>query len=189
MFADFVELLNELRRGEITPAAKQALTRLSRSLSQEDGILPTELFPLRVEVDRANAVRLSALAGQPHTFTARDSGSAAPAKRQKLLDNMMAVKTLELKVGAQVMLVKNVNETLVNGSVGRVLAFHPLPGHKTEDDGDDELFPLVQFQTFKGMVTVLVLRDEFHAEDSEGNLLAKRVQVGTQYLCSSSSRL
>lgn len=165
----FVELLNELRRGEITPAAKQALTRLSRPLPHNDGILPTELFPLRAEVDRANAARLSALGGQSHTFTARDSGSAVPAKRQKLLDNMMAVGTLELKVDAQVMLVKNVSETLVNGSVGRVLAF--------EDDVDGTKVPLVEFQTFKGLETVPVSRDEFRAEDSEGKLLAKRIQI------------
>jgi ATP-dependent DNA helicase PIF1 len=94
-----------------------------------------------------------------------------PAKRQKLLDNMMAVGTLELKVDAQVMLVKNVSETLVNGSVGRVLAF--------EDDVDGTRVPLVEFQTFKGLETVPVSRDEFRAEDSEGKLLAKRIQVGT----------
>lgn len=136
--------------------------------------MPTELFPLRAEVERANAARMSALSGQSHVFAARDSGPAAPAKRQKLLDNMMAVGTLELKVDAQVMLVKNVSETLVNGSIGRVLAF--LPKDEDEDKGVD-LFPLVEFRTFQGKETVLVDRDEFRAEDSEGKLLARRVQV------------
>lgn len=95
---------------------------------------------------------------------------------------MMAVRTLELKRDAQVMLVKNVSDTLVNGSVGRVLDFCPSPDGNNKKKpqgggGDDELLPLVEFSTFRGKETLLVSRDEFRAEDSEGKLLARRVQV------------
>lgn len=117
---------------------------------------------------------MAALPGTTHRFAATDSGPAPPEKRKKLHDNMMAVAALELKVDAQVMLLKNVSETLVNGSVGKVLAF--LPKDKSEDNGVD-LFPLVEFRTFRGKETVLVVHDEFRAEDSEGELLARRVQV------------
>lgn len=180
--SDFVSLLNELRRGEISPAAQRILTGLSRPLPQDDGILPTQLFPLRTEVDRANASRLAALPGPVKTFTARDSGSAEQSKKQRLLENMMAVRTLELKRDAQVMLVKNVSDTLVNGSVGKVLDFCPsLDSNKKRSQGggnhDDELLPLVEFSTLRGKETLLVSRDEFRAEDSEGKLLARRVQV------------
>lgn len=183
--ADFVSLLNELRQGEISPPAQRILTGLSRPLPQEDGILPTQLFPLRTEVDRANASRLAALPGPAHSFVARDSGSAEQGKRQRLLENMMAVRTLELKRDAQVMLVKNVSDTLVNGSVGKVLDFCPSPDNKNNNNKksqgggghDDELLPLVEFSTLRGKETLLVSRDEFRAEDSEGKLLARRVQV------------
>ncbi|KAI0004363.1 hypothetical protein F4779DRAFT_600185 [Xylariaceae sp. FL0662B] len=164
-----------MRRGNISPAAKKMLMALSRPLTQEDGLFPTELFPLRADVERANGSRLAALSEPIHKFEAKDSGSAAPEKRKRLLDNMVAVKTLELKCGAQVMLVKNVNETLVNGSVGRVLGFYPSPEGKTRDD---ELLPLVEFRTRRGKETVLVYRDEFRAEDADGKLLARRWQVG-----------
>lgn len=179
---DFVSLLNELRRGEISPAAQRILTGLSRPLPQDDGILPTQLFPLRTEVDRANASRLAALSGPAQIFTARDSGSAEQSKKQRLLENMMAVRTLELKRDAQVMLVKNVSDTLVNGSVGKVLDFCPSPDNKNKKSQgggvhEDELLPLVEFSTLRGKETLLVSRDEFRAEDSEGKLLARRVQV------------
>ncbi|KAF3768968.1 hypothetical protein M406DRAFT_355107, partial [Cryphonectria parasitica EP155] len=108
-----------MRRGEIHPTAANTLKSLSRPLSQADGQLqPTELFPLRAEVDRANAARMAHLAGPVFRFTARDAGQAAPEKRRRLLDSMTAVAVLEVKRDAQVMLVKNVSETLVNGTVG-----------------------------------------------------------------------
>jgi len=58
------------------------------------------------------------------TFNAVDSGTIQDAQfRSKLLANCMAPPTIHLKKGAQVMLIKNMEETLVNGSIGRVVAF------------------------------------------------------------------
>lgn len=113
-----------MRRGEISLAARQTFASLSRPLPQDDGLLPTELFPLRIEVDRANAARMASLSGPSFKYEARDTGAAPPEKRAKLLEAMVAPRLLELKPDAQVMLVKNVDESLVNGSVGRVLGFH-----------------------------------------------------------------
>ena len=44
-------------------------------------------------------------------------------QRDKLLANCMAPPVITLKKGAQVMLIKNTDETLVNGSLGKVIAF------------------------------------------------------------------
>ncbi|ROW04561.1 hypothetical protein VMCG_04946 [Cytospora schulzeri] len=175
----FVTLLNEFRRGEITPAANEAMMRLSRPLPQDDGIVPTELFSLRSEVERANALYMSALPDPTYTFTSYDW---AQPERQKLLDKMMAVKKLDLKVGAQVMLVKNVSgsPTLVNGSIGKVLNFQISLGRHSGDDGTN-LCPLVEFRTRLGKERLLVTREEFRAEDCEGKVLAVRLQVGGQY--------
>lgn len=177
--AEFIDLLNEMRKGEISTAAAQKLKSLARPLPQAEGeLLPTELFPLRAEVDRSNAARLAALTGPAYRFAARDSGSALPDKRRRLLDNMTAVGMLELKRDAQVMLVKNVSETLVNGSVGKVVGFCKDPASsQKKTDSTEDLLPLVEFGTFKGKEQVVVGREEFRAEDSEGTLLARRVQV------------
>lgn len=64
------------------------------------------------------------LSGELMTFNAVDSGTIQdPQHREKLLSNCMAPPTINLKKGAQVMLIKNMEETLVNGSIGRVVAF------------------------------------------------------------------
>ena len=56
-----------------------------------------------------------------YRYDSADTGD--PAIRDRLLANMMAPPVIELKKGAQVMLIKNMDETLVNGTLGTVVAF------------------------------------------------------------------
>lgn len=138
---EFVDFLNEMRRGAISPQAQLIFRSLSRPLPPSTfNILPTELYPHRQDVTCSNLTRLSALRAPLHTYVSRDSGSASDEQKRKLLDGMMAVAELKLKEGAQVMLIKNLGEGscpsastskdvmasgggLVNGSVGIVLGF------------------------------------------------------------------
>lgn len=81
-------------------------------------------FPTRNEVDNANALRMRDLVGKINKYEAKDTGTILDeAMREKLLQNVMAPKCLELKKGSQVMLIKNLNDSLVNGSLGKVIAF------------------------------------------------------------------
>jgi ATP-dependent DNA helicase PIF1 len=67
---------------------------------------------------------MQSLGGSPVVFEAEDSGSIQDiAQRQRLLFNCIAPAKLTLKKGAQVMLIKNIDETLVNGSLGKVIGF------------------------------------------------------------------
>ena len=81
------------------------------------------------------------LPGAVRRYDATDTGD--PNIRDKLLQNMMAPKAMELKVGAQVMLIKNMNEVLVNGSLGTVVgfmsesAFEISGGAGAGDSGDE----------------------------------------------------
>lgn len=61
------------------------------------------------------------MTGVAHNFGSEDIGE--PTVRDKLLQHMMAPKILSLKKGAQVMLIKNLDDTLVNGSLGKVIGF------------------------------------------------------------------
>lgn len=64
------------------------------------------------------------LGGKGFDFVAEDGGSIIDkVQRDKLLSNCMAPQNISLKKGAQVMLIKNIDETLVNGSIGKVIAF------------------------------------------------------------------
>jgi ATP-dependent DNA helicase PIF1 len=64
------------------------------------------------------------LVGKVYKYEAVDSGTIMDIGiRDKLLANMMAPKTLELKKGAQVMLIKNMDDGLVNGSLGKIVSF------------------------------------------------------------------
>lgn len=81
-------------------------------------------FPTRAEVEGANSARMGRLSGEMMKFTATDSGTIQdPQHRERLLANCMAPPVIQLKKGAQVMLIKNMEDSLVNGSIGKVVAF------------------------------------------------------------------
>lgn len=120
----FAGMLNEMREGRLTEASIAEFRKLSRPLPEEDQLVATELFPTRNEVERANGERLGLLQGKTFSFAARDGGTIEDkTHRDKLLSNCLAPENITLKKGAQVMLIKNIDESLVNGSIGRVLSF------------------------------------------------------------------
>ena len=112
--------------GVASQIAVATFNGLRRPLPAIDGIVPTELFPLRNEVDYANKMKLGALKTESHIYESRDTGAASEERRATILKNMVAQRVLEIKVDAQVMLIKNVDENLVNGSVGRVLGLYTV---------------------------------------------------------------
>ncbi|GJE85923.1 ATP-dependent DNA helicase PIF1 [Phanerochaete sordida] len=128
----FVDYLNQLRMGEVTPEALAFFQRLSRPVTYGDGIRPTELFSTRWEVDVKNAFELEKLPGRTRTFRSVDSPGRDPVTDKmlkgdeltKALERISAPERLELKEGAQVMLLQTlVQNFLVNGSVGTVISY------------------------------------------------------------------
>lgn len=117
----FADMLNEMRLGRVSDGTVSAFKQLARPLRFADGVEATELFPTRMEVERSNQRRLNALPGKPYRFDSADTGD--PKIRDRLLQNMMAPKMMDLKVGAQVMLIKNLDEQLCNGTIGKIKQF------------------------------------------------------------------
>ncbi|KAF3930680.1 hypothetical protein ABW19_dt0208047 [Dactylella cylindrospora] len=138
----FAAMLNEMRLGSLSPASIANFKKLNRNLQFDDGLIATELFPTRKEVDNANNKQLRELNTISEAYTAQDESAVLDQQqRDKLLSNCMAPQVLELKIGAQVMLVKNMDETLVNGSIGRVVAFMSEKTYAlAQDDGDEFMF-------------------------------------------------
>ncbi|RMZ90363.1 hypothetical protein DV736_g2396, partial [Chaetothyriales sp. CBS 134916] len=119
----FASMLNEMRMGKLSAATIAGFKSLSRDLDFQDDVESTELFPTRHEVESANNMRMRNLSGEPMTFDASDSGKLEQAAREKVLQNFMAPKSITLKKGAQVMLIKNIDSQLVNGSLGKIQSF------------------------------------------------------------------
>ncbi|GAA6009624.1 hypothetical protein JCM11491_001037 [Sporobolomyces phaffii] len=134
----FIDMLNEMRFGQLSTQSIAKFKALCRE-PKYTGIEPTELFPMRHQVDLANQNRLRALKGEEYVFKAEDwAGDKTPEqmKTDTYLNNFMAPERLVLKVGAQVMLIKNLDTTLVNGTVGTVVGFGVPELEDDEDDGD-----------------------------------------------------
>lgn len=201
----FAQMLNEMRLGKVSDESVRAFKGLARPLQFDDGVEATELFPTRTEVERSNLRRLNALSGKPYRFDSADSGD--PKIKDKLLQNMMAPRTIDLKVGAQVMLIKNLDDQLCNGTIGKVKAFvtkdewtlsgggdgttedEPVDleravkklkkfAHKPDAAQSSVPFPVVEFLCTDGTHrTLQCVPDDWKVELPNGEVQAKRSQV------------
>ncbi|MBE3047688.1 hypothetical protein IMZ48_35295, partial [Candidatus Bathyarchaeota archaeon] len=123
-----------MRLGRVSDGTVKAFQLLARPLRFTDGVEATELFPTRMEVERSNLKRLNALPGKSYRFDAADTGD--PKIKDRLLQNMMAPKMIDLKVGAQVMLIKNLDEYLCNGTTGTIMQFSTEAEWANQGGGD-----------------------------------------------------
>ncbi|XP_040422027.1 ATP-dependent DNA helicase PIF1 [Cygnus olor] len=118
----FISLLSAVRLGRCTEEVTSLLMQTATNRSERDGILATRLCTHKDDVELTNEKRLQQLSGEVHTFEALDSDPMLV----KLIDAQCPVGgKVVLKVGAQVMLAKNldVSQGLVNGARGVVVGF------------------------------------------------------------------
>jgi ATP-dependent DNA helicase PIF1 len=116
---EFIDMLNNVRVGNLNYETIEAFQKLDRQINYTDGIEPTQLYPTLKEVLMANQAKLNSLPGKVYTFQAKDPEN--PFLVSMLDNNLMVDKVLHLKTGAQVMCVKNFTDELVNGTLGTVL--------------------------------------------------------------------
>ncbi|KAJ3624779.1 hypothetical protein MTP99_018376 [Tenebrio molitor] len=129
---EFIKILNKVRIGQIPESMAQRLAATSKQKIEKNGILATRLCSHTNDANVINESKLEALEGDKQIFVAEDSD---PHLAKQLDQQTSVPNRLELKVGAQVMLLKNINLAagLVNGARGVVKSF---------EDG----FPVVRFR-------------------------------------------
>lgn len=193
----FVDMLNDMRFGRVNAKTTEAFKALSRKVTYTDGIEPTELFSTRREVDNANFTRSNHLNTEAHTYVAMeypgiDSKGERVSKEhmERLLERLVVPNTIQLKVGAQVMLIKNlIPGELVNGSVGQVVRFctsaeaikestetvkpDGIGGAKSAPPSD-RVWPVVRFIRGREMMCI---PQDFTVNNADGGMEARRVQL------------
>lgn len=153
----FVDILNSIRIGRVTPEMSTCLLATARQKIESNGILATQLCSHTKDADSINQSKLENLTSPEKIFESTDSDPYLT----KTLDSQLPVPhKLVLKVGAQVMLLKNINLStgLVNGARGVVLRY-------------SEGFPVVQF---KNKTEYIAKPEKWIIKTPTGNMLQRK---------------
>jgi ATP-dependent exoDNAse (exonuclease V) alpha subunit len=167
---EFLNLLSETRYGKLSGESIRILESKTwdEDLLKDGDIKPTRLFSKNVDVDQINLIELSKLPGKSKRYSATDT------KNERIViggldlfnKNTLVQKVLILKVGAQVIHLKNDKpKKLVNGSRGVVVDF------------SKEGFPKVKFSD--GEIH-LILPTSIEILLNKGNsneIVYKRIQI------------
>lgn len=152
-------------------------------------------FPRREDVERSNTRQMESLSGDVMVFQSLDGGTLQDKEqREKQLANFMAPRELKLKISSQVMLIKNMDDTLVNGSIGKVVRFADVEvegdlildknnemkktGKEPPKKPSGKIYPVVEFLQPGGYTrTVMILPESWKVELPSGEIPVSRTQV------------
>lgn len=126
-----LDMLKEIRMNNISPRSQALLTRQQRSI--QPSYLPhvesVRLFCTLKLANQANDERLARINGQSTIYPSLDI--ARTQDQRRLLLSAPVGSIVQLKVGARIVLRKNIGKGLFNGSMGMVSGFysshHVLP--------------------------------------------------------------
>ena len=175
----FQQLLTEARMGSLSPASLKVLEGRKGLPWQDNEIRPTLLFSRNADVDRINRLNMESLEGErriyePKTVVMEKTKSAAFTADRDIVQGLAKLDTdapydirLELCVGAQVMLLTNMDQEhgLVNGSRG-IITGYSFGG-----------LPLVRFLGFNDPILV----DRANWWLAEGNIGRSQIPLKIAY--------
>jgi ATP-dependent DNA helicase PIF1 len=133
----FIKILNNLRFGKIDEEDKLLLKSRINAID-DDVIKPTLLTTHNYKVERINQLELKKIPKEEIIHEASYFGDQY--KIEFLKKNCLAPQFLKLKIGAQVMMIKNTyqKDGIINGSLGIIKDFSPK-----------KLYPIVEFNNGK----------------------------------------
>ncbi len=135
----YTDILNGIRAGFLTRAQLDALQARS-GVVDDPFATKTRLLTVNVDVDTVNHEQLDGLDGELHQYEMETHGSKQYV--EQLMRSCLAPEILKLKLGAQVMCIKNSpDRKYANGSLGAIVGF---------EQGTD--YPVVQLATGREVV-------------------------------------
>eukprot|EP00934_Nitzschia_sp_Nitz4_P002831 Nitzschia sp. Nitz4//scaffold115_size69933//38129//41566//NITZ4_006005-RA/size69933-processed-gene-0.119-mRNA-1//-1//CDS//3329533508//2821//frame0 len=184
--AFFVRALQDIRQQRPTTERVQQFVQACSTPLQErhqvdlpPGLLPTCLYTTNFNADRENAECLARLQTPSKVFVAIDSVHVHPEvpisqrkyvytqlERNTFFQQCLAVKHLELKVGAQVMLLQNhpVDKRLVNGSRGVVQSFRLCPKIQLRNSNQEQFLGPDEYES-----DFWVIEDQYNSTSSSSS--------------------
>lgn len=190
----FARMLAEIRRGRCCKEDAEVLRAcVGREHPDDDPV--THIYTTNADVDAHNRRQLVRLKGKLRTFEAEDylvdERHEERKRGEAFLRDIRALPSVELKVGAQVMCLRNWGDTLpelVNGSIGVVRGFRPIAESDVElpwnrnaaymlEYNDTTAWPVVDFGDFVGELLILPAEWQLKSRDSKQTLIASRDQL------------
>lgn len=140
--SDLLDVLEAIRAGTIDEYELNFLNqRLNQQPSEGDGVV-TNLHTSNLDVDRVNGLSLAKINQPLENFLMTGSGNRYGLEALK--KTVLAPEQLDLKLGAEVMAIKNDPKMrFVNGSLGKVIDFARKSGIK---------LPVVQFNSGREVI-------------------------------------
>jgi ATP-dependent DNA helicase PIF1 len=158
----FASILNKIRRGIVDEEVEDLLHSRLNLHDENSEVRPVKLNGYNKAVDAINHIELAKIDSELALFEAIDDGR--PGFIEQIQKNCIAPELLTLKVGAQVMLLRNLHTEsgLVNGALGIVRDF---------DSGDG--LPMVEFAGGQ----LIKCEPKTWEISRDGDVLARRTQV------------
>jgi ATP-dependent DNA helicase PIF1 len=120
----YAAILNGIRSGVLTRAQLESLRARTGAAGDP---LATRLLTVNVDVDQVNAAQLDRLDSEVHEYQMETHGGKKYI--EQLRRSCLAMEVLRLKLGAQVMCIRNAQDRrYANGSLGRVVGFEDGTG-------------------------------------------------------------
>ena len=131
---EFVECLNEIRLGVMSSKTQTIMNEVSKKTSQLSRESVT-LFATRNEANLHNKNIVDNMEGPSITYNACYGGKLKGTDDFKEINNsIMLSDSLSLKVGSLVMITRNIDKTLYNGTTGTIVGFvKDKSGHANEN--------------------------------------------------------
>lgn len=177
---EFVKALTCIRVGHVDDNVRSFIKSVSREVKYEDGLEPVILYSTRSKADALNTTRLDAIDSDIVTYYAVDETLRKSQLGSSLLDQCPAPKVIDLKLNAQVMMVKNSGKHLVNGTIGTVVGFvrHKEEAYGNKYSNVHERIPVVRFTLANGrMYTQPIKREIWETTMPDGQVQCRRNQI------------